>query len=172
MRVTKAPKTWHEAFGMLQEHLAKLPSGKKVLFIDELSWLDTPKSNFISALEHFWNGWATARPEKDIVLIVCGSATSWIVNKVVRNHGGLHNRLTMKIFLQPFTLYECKQFAEHLKLELTDRDLLEAYMILGGIPVETIPELLAKMELITAGELMEMADEMLDGEQLSSLLYI
>ena len=134
MRVTKAPKTWYEAFGMLQEHLAQLPSGKKVLFIDELSWLDTPKSNFISALEHFWNGWATAREEKDIVLVVCGSATSWLMNKVIRNHVGLHNRLTMKLFLQPFTLYECKQYAEHLKLELSDRDLLELYMIMGGIP--------------------------------------
>ena len=134
MRITKTPKTWYEAFGLLQEHLGHLPHGKKVVFIDELSWLDTPKSSFVSALEHFWNGWATAREEKDIVLVVCGSATSWLMNKVIRNHGGLHNRLTMKIFLQPFTLYECKQFARHLKLELSDRDLLELYMIMGGIP--------------------------------------
>lgn len=134
MRVSKTPKTWYEAFGMLQEHLASLPSGKKIVFIDELSWIDTPKSNFISALEHFWNGWATARPEKDIVLIVCGSATSWLISKVIQNHGGLHNRLTMKLYLQPFTLHECKEYAEHLRLELSDRDLLEAYMIMGGIP--------------------------------------
>ena len=134
MRVSKTPKTWYEAFGMLQEHLAGLPSGKKIVFIDELSWIDTPKSNFISALEHFWNGWATARPEKDIVLIVCGSATSWLISKVIQNHGGLHNRLTMKLYLQPFTLHECKEYAEHLRLELSDRDLLEAYMIMGGIP--------------------------------------
>ena len=134
MKHPKTPKTWFEAFGLLQEHLASLPVGKKVIFIDELSWLDTPKSNFVSALEHFWNGWATARNEKDIVLIVCGSATSWLINKIVRNRGGLHNRLTMKIYVQPFTLQECQQYAEHLRLEFSKRDLLETYMIMGGVP--------------------------------------
>lgn len=134
MRITVTPKTWYEAFGKLQEHLANQPSGKKVVFIDELSWIDTPKSNFVSALEHFWNGWATARPEKDIVLIVCGSATSWMIKKIIRNRGGLHNRLTMKISLPPFTLRECKEYAQHLRLELADKDLLEAYMVMGGIP--------------------------------------
>lgn len=134
MQHPKTPKSWYEAFGLLQEHLSTLSAGKKVIFIDELSWLDTPKSNFISALEHFWNGWATARNEKDIVLIVCGSATSWLVNKIVKNRGGLHNRLTMKIYVQPFTLQECQQYAEHLRLEFSKRDLLEAYMVMGGIP--------------------------------------
>lgn len=134
MNVRRKPKTWYEAFSLLQEHLASLPQGKKVVFIDELSWLDTPKSNFISALEHFWNGWATARCEKDIVLIVCGSATSWLLNKIVQNHGGLHNRLTMKIHLRPFTLNECRQYARHLRVDLSDIDILEAYMIMGGIP--------------------------------------
>ncbi|MCQ2974121.1 MAG: hypothetical protein MJ211_04850 [Bacteroidales bacterium] len=75
---------------------------KKIVFIDELSWLDTPKSNFISALEHFWNSWATARKEKDIILIVCSSATYWIINNIVNNHGGLHNRLTSPIYLKPY----------------------------------------------------------------------
>ena len=70
------PKTWGEAFRLLQRLLASLPEGKKVVFIDELPWMDTPKSNFIRALDHFWNAWATTR--KDIILIVCGSATSWI----------------------------------------------------------------------------------------------
>lgn len=134
MKVHRKPKTWYEAFSLLQEHLSSLPTGKKVVFIDELSWLDTPKSNFVSALEHFWNGWATARTEKDIVLIVCGSATSWLLNKIVQNHGGLHNRLTMKIHLQPFTLNECRQYARHLRVDLSDIDILEAYMIMGGIP--------------------------------------
>ena len=64
----------------------------KVVFIDEIPWMDSPRSNFLSALEHFWNGWASAR--KDILLIVCSSATSWIINKVIKNHGGLHNRVS------------------------------------------------------------------------------
>ena len=77
---------------------------KKVIFIDEIPWLDTPRSGFLSALEYFWNSFASAR--KDVLLIICGSATSWIINKVLKNHGGLHNRVTYRIHLQPFTLYE------------------------------------------------------------------
>ena len=128
------PQSWYEAFHKLEELLNRLPAGKKVIFLDELSWMDTPKSNFISALEHFWNGWATARPEKDIILIVCGSATSWIINKVIYNHGGLHNRLTMQLHLKPFTLKECKEYTQSLHIELSHKDIAEAYMIMGGVP--------------------------------------
>ena len=102
------------------------------MFIDELPWLDTPKSDFLSALEHFWNGWATSR--KDIVLVVCGSATSWIVEKIINNHGGLHNRLTKRIKLNPFTLKECESFIESKHISMNRYQIVEAYMILGGIP--------------------------------------
>ena len=84
----RIPRSWMEAFGMLEEVLSERTEQKKVVFLDELSWMDTPKSNFVSALEHFWNSWATARREKDIVLIVCGSSSSWITKKIFRNRGG------------------------------------------------------------------------------------
>lgn len=128
------PHTWYEAFHLLETFLSSLPSGKKLVFIDELSWMDTKGSDFISALEHFWNGWATARAEKDIVLIVCGSATSWIINKVIKNHGGLHNRVTKQIYLKPFTLRECEQYVASINLQLTRKDIAELYMVMGGIP--------------------------------------
>ena len=102
------PQTWLEAFSLLKQIVKNSRARKKVIFIDELPWLDTPKSSFLPALEHFWNGWATNR--KDIVLIVCGSATSWIISKIVNNHGGLHNRLTDKILLEPFSLSECEAY--------------------------------------------------------------
>ncbi len=125
-------KSWYEAFFALEEWLGSLPKGKKIVFFDELPWMDTPRSNFISGLEHFWNSWASAR--KDILLIACGSATSWIVNKLINNHGGLHNRLTDKILLQPFTLAECEQYSESNKLGLSRYQIVENYMIMGGIP--------------------------------------
>ena len=128
----KMPRTWFEAFHLLESVLELSPDKKKVVFLDELPWMDTPKSQLISALEHFWNGWANMR--KDIVLVVCGSATSWIIKKIIRDHGGLHNRLTDKIYLQPFCLNECEQLALSLKLSMTRKDLVETYMILGGIP--------------------------------------
>lgn len=128
------PKNWSEAFIALQNFLAQSDDKKKIIFIDELSWIDTPKSGFISALEHFWNGWATARKEQDIVLIVCGSSTSWITSKIINNHGGLHNRLTSSIHLEPFSLGECEDFAKVSQLGLSRTDIANAYMIFGGIP--------------------------------------
>ena len=132
MKKVKRPKNWSQAFFMLGQHLNTLPEGKKVVFIDELPWLDARNSKFVSALDHFWNGWATAR--KDIVLVVCGSATSWIMDKIVMNYGGLHNRLTEQIYLRPFTLQECEQYATQRNLGMSRRNILETYMILGGIP--------------------------------------
>lgn len=134
MKKSAMPKTWSEAFGLLWKFLATIPESakKKVVFIDELPWMDTPKSNFVRSLDHFWNGWASTR--KDIILVICGSATSWIIDNVIMNYGGLHNRLTCKIHLQPFTLKECKQYCAAKNLGYKDRQILEAYMAMGGIP--------------------------------------
>ncbi len=125
-------KDWFMAFDLLGEFLQGVKSEKKIVFIDEMPWLDTPKSDFLSALEHFWNGWATMR--RDIVLIVCGSATSWIVSKLVNNYGGLHNRLTRQIYLKPFTLHECELYANARELKMTRMQILQTYMVLGGVP--------------------------------------
>ena len=86
------PKNWILAFYELSRYLESLPDGNKTIFIDEPPWMDTPRSGFIAALENFWNSWASLR--NDIKLIVCGSATSWIINNLIRNRGGLHNRLS------------------------------------------------------------------------------
>ena len=126
------PQSWLEAFSLLSHFLKNSTDEKKIVFLDELPWMDTPRSNFISAFEHFWNGWASAR--KDIVLIICGSATSWIINKVINDHGGLHNRVTQRIALQPFTLHECEMFAQNRGLEMNRYQIAECYMVLGGIP--------------------------------------
>lgn len=125
-------KDWFEAFDALGKFLETTNSERKIVFFDELPWMDTPKSGFLPALEHFWNGWATMR--RDIVLIVCGSATSWIVGKLVNNYGGLHNRLTRQICLKPFTLHECELYVTARELKMTRMQVLQTYMVLGGIP--------------------------------------
>ena len=101
------PHNWLEAFEDLKDLIRGSKETRKVLFIDELSWMDTQNCDLMSALENFWNGWASAR--KDIVLIVCTSATSWMLNKVIHNKGGLYHRLTDRIPLEPFTLSECEE---------------------------------------------------------------
>lgn len=126
------PGSWLEAFSLLSTFLKESTDEKKTVFLDELPWMDTPRSGFLSAFEHFWNGWASAR--RDILLIVCGSATSWIINKVINDHGGLHNRVTCEIALQPFTLKECERFVRCRSMEMSRYQILGGYMVMGGIP--------------------------------------
>ena len=125
-------KNWFDAFDALKQHITLCPDKRKVIFIDELPWMDSPRSDFLAALQAFWNEWASAR--KDIVLIVCGSASSWIVKKLFRDKGGLHNRITARILLKPFTLFECELYAKSRGLEMSRADIAECYMALGGIP--------------------------------------
>ena len=128
------PKTWFEAFSQLREYLTTLIEQKEhiIIFIDELPWLDTPKSNFIRALDLFWNGWASEHP--NLKLIVCGSATTWMTNKLLGDKGGLHNRVTRKIYLAPFDLNETELFLQSKGIVWTRHQIAECYMIMGGTP--------------------------------------
>lgn len=126
-------KNWTEAFDALQRLLETYNiSEKKVVFFDEMPWMDTPKSDFVSALENFWNGWANMRD--DIVLVACGSATSWMVDKLLHNQGGLFNRITQKLYLRPFKLSEMEQYLDEKHFGWNRYQIAQCYMILGGIP--------------------------------------
>lgn len=127
------PSDWFSALRQLADFLEKLPEkDKKVVFLDELPWLDTHNSKFISGLEHFWNSWASARD--DIVLIVCGSAASWMLNNLLKNRGGLHNRITDRIKLAPFSLRETEDFLHEKNAVYNRYQNLLLYMAFGGIP--------------------------------------
>lgn len=125
------PRNWTEAFRLLKELVERSRQARKVIFIDEMPWMDTPRSEFVSVLEHFWNAWMSAR--KDVVLVICGSATSWIVSKVIKSRGGLHNRVTETIPLAPFTLAECEAYATSRGLRLPRAELAELFMVFGGV---------------------------------------
>ncbi|MBO4395241.1 MAG: ATP-binding protein [Eubacterium sp.] len=125
-------KSWMEAFDMLKKTIINSTEKKKVVFIDELSWMDTPKSRLIVALEHFWNGWASFRD--DVILIVCASATSWMLSNVIHNKGGLYNRLTEQIHLEAFSLTECEEFVKTEGIVFSRDQILKYYMIFGGVP--------------------------------------
>lgn len=126
------PKNWFEAFGLLKELLESSGNIRKIVFLDEFPWMDSPNSKFLQAFENFWNGWANNR--KDILLIICGSATSWIINKIFRSKGGLYNRVTYKMLLKQFSLHECEDLVETYKLPYNRNMIIEGYMVMGGIP--------------------------------------
>jgi AAA+ ATPase superfamily predicted ATPase len=125
------PESWLDAFALLCAALDK-KKGRKIIFLDELPWLDSPRSGFIPALEHFWNSWASAR--KDIVLIVCGSAAAWMLHHLINSRGGLHNRVTHRIRLKPFTLAETEAFFKNRGAAFDRYNILLLYMVMGGIP--------------------------------------
>ncbi len=123
---------WREAFNELKRLVKAGGRGKKIIFIDEIPWMDTPKSRFVQWFEAFWNGWASAR--RDIVLVICGSVASWLVKKIFRSRGGLYDRVAERIHLQPFTLHECREYCQSEGLNFSDLDIAELYMAFGGIP--------------------------------------
>ena len=124
---------WEEAFQALRALIENKPKeDRKVIFFDEMPWIDTPRSSFVEALEYFWNAWAAQR--NDILFIACGSATSWMVNKLVKNRGGLHNRITEQIYLRPFRLGECEEYLHENECHWDRYTILQCYMALGGVP--------------------------------------
>lgn len=133
MKKSRCPDNWLDAFLMLEMFLESKDKGERmVVFLDELPWMDTQKSGFITAFEGFWNTWACSHD--NIMVIVCGSATSWISDKLINNHGGLYGRITCQIKLSPFTLKECEDFFKQKRIKLSRYDITQAYMIVGGIP--------------------------------------
>ncbi|NVK66388.1 MAG: AAA family ATPase [Flavobacteriales bacterium] len=127
------PENWLQAFSKLKEHLKSIRKSrkKKVIFIDEFPWADSQRSGFLSAFENFWNDYCTTRD--DLVVVVCGSAASYMVKKIIRNKGGLHNRITRKIKLKPFNLYETQSFLKYKGIPLPPVELLKIYMTFGGV---------------------------------------
>lgn len=127
------PKSWMEAFYQLEQLLVKLDDGhRQVVFIDELPWMDTPRSGFLSAFENFWNNWCSGRD--NMMLVVCGSATSWILGNLSRSKGGLYGRLTDEMKLRPFTLKECEEYFDNEGIALSHYDIVQSHMVFGGIP--------------------------------------
>ncbi|MCR5598299.1 MAG: AAA family ATPase [Lachnospiraceae bacterium] len=128
-----SPKDWKEAFFSLRAYLSSLGTEKKsVVFFDELPWMDTPNSHFLSEFEYFWNSWGSR--QKNLIFIVCGSATSWLIDNIENNKGGLFNRLTCRIFLEPFSLGQTEKYLISRNITWPRRDICECYMIMGGIP--------------------------------------
>jgi AAA+ ATPase superfamily predicted ATPase len=129
----KEPLTnWMEAFNMLGEYIDSLKSTKKVVFIDEFPWMYTHKSKFVQMFGHFWNSYCAKR--NDLVVVICGSSASFMVNKVINDRKGLHNRISIPIRLLPFNLYETELFLKSKKIHLDRYAYLQLYMAIGGIP--------------------------------------
>lgn len=127
------PNNWLEAFQHVIDHIDKQPErSRKIIFIDEMPWLDTARSDFVTALEHFWNGYLSAR--KDIILIACGSAASWMIHELINNTGGLYNRVTERIKIEPFDLYQTEKFLQSKDIILDRYQIANLYMVTGGIP--------------------------------------
>ena len=126
-------QTWKHAFEQLTKSIETQPKNKKIiLFFDELPWLVTHKSRFMTMLDYYWNQhWSH---DDRIKLIVCGSAASWMLSNIINEKGGLYNRVTQVLKLEPFSLAETKQYLEASGVRYNQQQILEIYLALGGIP--------------------------------------
>lgn len=132
-RLTSTPANWIEAFAILRQYLADIQTDtKKVVFFDELPWIDTQGSGFLQIFAHFWNSWAAW--ERNIILVIAGSSTSWIIKKVYNDTGGLHNRVTKRIWLEPFRLSDTEAYFKSKNIVLSRYEIVLIYMALGGVP--------------------------------------
>ena len=146
----KEINNWFDAFEELKNFINLSNKKKKVIFIDEIAWMYTKNTEFLKVLENFYNEWASAR--HDIMLIICSSVTSWIVNNIIHSKGGLYNRVTDQIYIEPFTLKECDEYSNYKSLNLSKKQIIEAYMVIGGVPYywnyikkgESIPQFIDK----------------------------
>ncbi|MFY9464568.1 MAG: ATP-binding protein [Sediminibacterium sp.] len=127
------PANWTAAFYLLQNFLTPIVSRKRaVIFFDEFPWTNSPKSNFLKCFDHFWNTWASKYP--NLTIVICGSAASWMIQKVVKSKGGLHNRVTILLPLAPFTLKEAEEYLKSRSINLRRYQILQLFMVMGGIP--------------------------------------
>ncbi len=167
-RSVDVPKDWFDAFELLKEYLDKIRSKKKkVIFIDEFPWLCAQRSDFLQLFEHFWNDYCTKRD--DLVVVVCGSAASFMVKNIIYNRGGLHGRISKTIRLMPFNLYETREYLKKEGMNWVDYDIIQVYMVLGGIPYYlkqldkklTVPQNIDQMCFALSGGMIKEFDEVL-----------
>lgn len=128
------PDSWLQIFEIINNAINSTSKKKiVVLFFDEFPWLATAKSRLLQALEYYWNQfWSN---DKRVKLIICGSLASWIIKNIINNTGGLYNRVTYRLALQPFDLYETECFLKNNGVQLTDQQITSIYMVTGGIPL-------------------------------------
>ena len=132
-KLYRTPANWSDAFDLLSHYLTpKLQAGRCVIFLDEFPWLCTHRSSFLPAFDHWWNSWGNQ--QANLVVVICGSAASWMIQHVVNNKGGLHNRITRRIRLLPFTLAETEAFLHARQVNMDRYQILQLYMVMGGIP--------------------------------------
>lgn len=157
---------WHEAFTALSQYLENCPEERKVIFFDEMPWADTHGSDFVEEVEYFWANWVQNRD--DIVFIACGSATSWMKEKIEDNQGGLHNRITHRIYLRPFYLGECKEYLQNHGFGWDEYTIMQMYMIFGGVPYYlsllrpymSLPQNVDNLLFVTGGDLSDEFNEL------------
>ena len=146
------PKDWFAAFQLLRKEIEKVPRSLKVIvFFDELPWLSSPRSMFLQALDHLWNRYLSEI--SNVILVVCGSAASWMIDNIINHKGGLHGRVTKEIRLLPFTLKETEEFLQERSIRLERKQILELYMCLGGVAKylsylergKSVPELVGEL---------------------------
>ncbi len=167
------PNNWVDAFSILYQEIKKSEEQHIILFFDELPWLASPRSGFLTALDHIWNRYLSRDPR--VILIVCGSAASWMIKKIIHNRTGLYGRLTRQIRLLPYSLAETEKYLKSRHIYLDRKQITELYMAMGGVPkhlsqiprgkssAEIIQQLFFNPHSYLSGEFRHLYESLFDG---------
>ena len=114
--------SWHEMFG----ELLPIMEGTRLIVIDEYPYLIEEGAN-----EEFQRIWDTLLSKSNVFLVLIGSSMSMMENKVLSHGAPLYGRRTMQMRVDRFPWYELRGFFP----SYSNRDLIETYSILDGIPL-------------------------------------
>lgn len=118
--------SWPSFLYQLTEKMSAISSSKKILVLDELQWLAVRKGSLVSEIKYFWdNHWK----DSQIYLILCGSITSYMINKVVKSKA-LYGRANHVMHLEGLLPNALSKFAPRRSSE----ELLKYQLTLGSVP--------------------------------------
>ncbi len=107
---------------------SRVTSGAWTLYLEELQWLASYDSKLIAELKYVWDNHFRNNPK--LILILCGSAPSFMINQVLHSQA-LYNRSQHELRLRPFSLNETKAY---LGRSYSRMQVLDAQLTVGGIP--------------------------------------
>lgn len=116
--------SWSEFFDLVARYTKE---GTWTIYLEELQWLANYESKLLSELKYAWDNQFRRNPK--LLLILCGSAPSFMLEKVVHSKA-LYNRSQHEIHLQELSISETKLFLKNR----SDREIFNAYLSVGGIP--------------------------------------
>lgn len=132
---------WYDAFRAIGEVLVH--GERTVVLLDEISWMGKYDRTFPSELKYAFD--KRLHDRQNVILVVCGSVSSWI-NKNILANTGFVGRVSLDVVVPELSLSECVNFWGERKNRISVNEITDVLSVTGGVPrylEEVKPELSA-----------------------------